>query len=65
MSFPASPYIFNSFEEALDDLIEDWADETEDQEIVNALQSKIEEMQVIPETKVSEEKPDVEKEDQE
>jgi hypothetical protein len=64
MTFPSSPYKFNSFEDALDDLIEDWAGEESEQEIVNAMQAKIEEMQMVPETKVSEEKPNAEEEDQ-
>lgn len=64
VTFPASPYRFNSFEDALDDLIEDWTGEEDEQEIVNAMQAKIEEMQMVPETKVSEEKPDVEEKDQ-
>lgn len=58
MTFPASPFKFNTFEEALDDLIEDWVGEEAEGDIVNALQAKIEEMQIVPETKVSEEKSD-------
>ena len=62
MTFPASPYKFNSFEEALDDLIEDWTGEESETDIVDALLAKAEEMQAA--NAVSEERPNVEEKDQ-
>ena len=62
MTFPASPYKFNSFDEALDDLIEDWTGEESETDIVDALLAKAEEMQAA--NAVSEEMPNVEEKDQ-
>ena len=62
MTFPASPYKFNSFEEALDDLIEDWTGEESEADISEALIAKAEEMQAA--NAVSEERPNVEEKDQ-
>ena len=62
MTFPASPYKFNSFDEALDDLIEDWTGEESETDIVDALLAKAEEMQAA--NAVSEERPNVEEKDQ-
>ena len=62
MTFPASPYKFNSFEEALDDLIEDWTGEESEADIAEALIAKAEEMQAP--NVVSEERPNVEEKDQ-
>ena len=62
MTFPASPYKFNTFDEALDDLIEDWTREESETDIVDALLAKAEEMQAA--NAVSEERPNVEEKDQ-
>ena len=62
MSFPASPYKYNSFEEALDDLIEDWTGEESEADIAEVLIAKAEEMQAV--NAVSEERPNVEEKDQ-
>ena len=62
MTFPASPYKFNSFEEALDDLIEDWTGDESEAVISEALIAKAEEMQAA--NAVSEERPNVEEKDQ-
>ena len=62
MTFPASPYKFNSFEEALDDLIEDWTGDESESDISEALIAKAEEMQAA--NAVSEERPNVEEKDQ-
>ena len=62
MTFPASPFKFNSFEEALDDLIEDWTGDESEAVISEALIAKAEEMQAA--NAVSEERPNVEEKDQ-
>ena len=62
MTFPASPFKFNSFEEALDDLIEDWTGEESEADIAEVLIAKAEEMQAA--NAVSEEMPNVEEKDQ-
>jgi hypothetical protein len=62
MTFPSGPFKFNSFEEALDDLIEDWAGEESEADISDALAAKAEEMQAA--NAVSEERPNVEEKDQ-
>ena len=62
MTFPASPFKFNSFEEALDDLIEDWTGDESESDISEALIAKAEEMQAA--NAVSEERPNVEEKDQ-
>ena len=62
MTFPASPVLHNTFDEALDDLIEDWTGEESETDIVDALLAKAEEMQAA--NAVSEERPNVEEKDQ-
>ena len=62
MTFPASPFLHNTFDEALDDLIEDWTGEESEADIAEALIAKAEEMQAA--NAVSEERPNVEEKDQ-
>ena len=62
MTFPASPSLHYTFDEALDDLIEDWTGEESETDIVDALLAKAEEMQAA--NAVSEERPNVEEKDQ-
>lgn len=58
MTYPGSPYQFNTFEEALDDLVEDWANDEAETDIVAALLAKVDEMQVAPTIVVDETKVD-------
>lgn len=58
MTFPGSQYQFNAFEEALDDLIEDWLEDESEEDIAAALLAKVDEMQVAPEIAVDETKVD-------
>jgi hypothetical protein len=60
---PMGPF-HNTFDEALDDLIEDWAGDESDEDIVSALIAKADEMQVVPPTTVSEEKHEESEEEQ-
>jgi hypothetical protein len=57
-----NPYKFMTFDEALDDLIEDWTGEENDEDIIASLLAKADEMQ--PQPKPVQEKPHVEEEDQ-
>jgi hypothetical protein len=57
-----NPYKFMTFDEALDDLIEDWTGEENDEDIISSLLAKADEMQ--PKPKLVQEKPHVEEEDQ-
>jgi hypothetical protein len=62
MSFPVSQMAFNTFEEALDDLIDDWLEDEDPEDIVAALLAKVDAMQVAPEIATSEERIDVQEE---
>ena len=64
MTYPASPFTHNTFDEALDDLIEDWTGGEDESEIIAALLAKADAMQAIPETTAPQEKPHGEEEDQ-
>lgn len=55
MSFPASNYVFSTFEEALDDLIEDWLEDEDVEDIVSGLLAKVDAMQVAPQIAVVDE----------
>jgi hypothetical protein len=58
MTYPGSQYQFNTFEEALDDLIADWLEDEDEADIVAALLAKVDEMKIAPEIAVDETKVD-------
>jgi hypothetical protein len=62
MTVPSSTMSFNTFEEALDDLIDDWLEDEDPEDIVAALLAKVDAMQVVPEIATSEERIDVQEE---
>ena len=54
------PFIHPSFEDDLNDLIDDWLDDEDVEDIVAALLAKVDEMQAAPQIATEEERIDVE-----